>query len=207
MASRFLFGIIGFALAAILFVTTSVLFAWIGPTQAPPNGNASAPLNVSSTDQVKNAGLGMNSLAVFGNAILSGAARYMNFGTTAGSAGYGFRDNSGTMEFKNGTGSWNSFLPSTGIASISFADGTTQTTAASGGALTCVTRTASFGSGGTATVNCAADEVVTGGGYTGAGSSLGCANNYPATNGWTAGKCYNVNYAGQSGTVYARCCK
>lgn len=31
---------------------------------------------------------------------------YMNFGTTAGSSGYGIRDNAGTIEFKNSGGSW-----------------------------------------------------------------------------------------------------
>jgi hypothetical protein len=39
-----------------------VLSAWNGPTQAPPNGNVAAPINVGTTDQVKNGGLGVNSL-------------------------------------------------------------------------------------------------------------------------------------------------
>jgi len=34
------------------------------------------------------------------------ASSYINFGTTSGSSGYGFRDNGGTMEFKNSAGSW-----------------------------------------------------------------------------------------------------
>jgi hypothetical protein len=33
-------------------------------------------------------------------------ANYINFGTTAGFSGYGLRDNSGTMEFKNSGGAW-----------------------------------------------------------------------------------------------------
>ncbi len=109
--------------------------AWTGPTSAPPNGNASAPINVGNTDQVKNGGLALNSLAVFGNQILSGASRYLNFGPTAGSSDYGLRDNAGTMEFKNSSGSWSGIVStSTTFAQIKFADGTTQTTA--GGALT-----------------------------------------------------------------------
>lgn len=81
-------------------------FAWTGPTQTAPNGNVSPPLNVGTTDQTKNAGLGINSLAVFGNAILSTVNGYLNFGTTVGSGGYGLRDNAGTMEFKNTGGDW-----------------------------------------------------------------------------------------------------
>jgi len=37
------------------------------------------------------------------------ASSYINFGTTSGSSGYGFRDNGGTMEFKNSAGSWTAF--------------------------------------------------------------------------------------------------
>ncbi|MCX6781702.1 MAG: hypothetical protein NTW66_01070 [Candidatus Magasanikbacteria bacterium] len=48
-------------------------------------------------------------LDVNGSMILSGSNRYLNFGTTAGSSGYGFRDNSGVMQFKNVTGTWQDF--------------------------------------------------------------------------------------------------
>lgn len=89
----FIGGIVGTVLASV------IALAWTGPTSAPPNGNVSAPINVGTTDQIKNAGLGVNALAVFGNAILSGTSRYLNFGTTAGSSGYGLRDNAGSMEF------------------------------------------------------------------------------------------------------------
>jgi hypothetical protein len=37
------------------------------------------------------------------------ASQYINWGTTAGSTGYGFRDNAGTMEYKNSGGSWAAF--------------------------------------------------------------------------------------------------
>lgn len=57
-------------------------------------------------DQVKNGGLSLNSLAVFGNATLSGNANYLNFGTTAGITGYGIRNNNGILEFKNNGGNW-----------------------------------------------------------------------------------------------------
>ncbi|MDZ4226934.1 MAG: hypothetical protein U1D26_00480, partial [Patescibacteria group bacterium] len=82
------------SLAITASVATILLFAfsvsaWTGPTASPPNGNVPAPVNVGTTDQVKNASLGLNGLAVFGNAILSGLSRYLNFGSTAGSSGYG----------------------------------------------------------------------------------------------------------------------
>jgi hypothetical protein len=48
----------------------------------------------------------MDSLAVFGNAIISTVSGYLNFGETVGSTGYGLRDNNGTMEFKNSGGTW-----------------------------------------------------------------------------------------------------
>lgn len=97
---------LGFLLGAFLFIGASLVLAWTGPTNAPPNGNISPPINVGATDQVKNAGLAVNSLAVFGNAILSGASRYLNFGDTSGPSGYGIRDNAGTIELKNDGGSW-----------------------------------------------------------------------------------------------------
>jgi len=39
------------------------------------------------------------------NQLLSSGA-YINFGTVQGSSGYGFRDNGGTLEFKNSGGAW-----------------------------------------------------------------------------------------------------
>ena len=38
-------------------------------------------------------------LLVKGNSVVSGSG-YMNFGLVAGTSGYGFRDNDGTVEFK-----------------------------------------------------------------------------------------------------------
>lgn len=96
-------GLILTALASAPFVSS-----WTGPTLTAPNGNVSAPINTGTSDQVKDAGLSLNSLAVFGNAILSGTSNYLNFGTTAGSTGYGIRNSAGTLEFKNSGGSWES---------------------------------------------------------------------------------------------------
>jgi len=64
-----------------------------------------------------NVGIGATSplakLDVTGNIILSGSDRYLNFGNTSGTSGYGFRDNAGTMQFKNSGGSWASIASST----------------------------------------------------------------------------------------------
>ncbi|MFA5926334.1 MAG: LamG-like jellyroll fold domain-containing protein, partial [Parcubacteria group bacterium] len=57
-----------------------------------------------------NVGIGTTSpaaaLSVVGNAILSGSSRYLNFGSTSGSSGYGIFDNNGTLQIKNSGGSW-----------------------------------------------------------------------------------------------------
>lgn len=41
--------------------------------------------------------------------VLLPTSSYINFNSTVGSSGYGFRDNAGTMEFKNSGGSWAAF--------------------------------------------------------------------------------------------------
>ena len=83
----FIGGIVGTIFA------TFIALAWTGPTSAPPNGNVAAPINVGTTDQIKNGGLGLDALAVFGNAILSGPSiTYFNFGGAAARSGYGIRD-------------------------------------------------------------------------------------------------------------------
>jgi hypothetical protein len=128
-SAAFVGGIVG------TIFTSMIAIAWTGPSSAPPNGNVAAPINVGSTAQVKNGGLSVNQLAVFGNGtltgnfgikttnpaypldvnggsritgslLLSGASRYLNFGTIVGSGGYGIRDNAGVMQFRNSSGAW-----------------------------------------------------------------------------------------------------
>jgi hypothetical protein len=105
LSFRYLFAL--FMLLALGTLVAGALSAWTGPTAAPPDGNVSAPINVGTTDQIKDGGLGVDSLAVFGNTILSGSGgSYLNFGSSSGSGGYGIRDNGGALEFKNSGGSW-----------------------------------------------------------------------------------------------------
>ena len=53
-------------------LAATALSAWTGPTAAPPTNNVAAPINVGTTDQVKDAGLSLNSLLVSGNSLVSG---------------------------------------------------------------------------------------------------------------------------------------
>ncbi|MAZ29913.1 hypothetical protein CL655_01385 [bacterium] len=45
---------------------------WTEPGSNPPNDNAEAPINTGATDQVKNAGLSVDALAVFGDTLVTG---------------------------------------------------------------------------------------------------------------------------------------
>ena len=97
--------------ASALALKPLVIFAWTGPTQTPPGGNVAAPINVGTDEQVKDGGLGLKSLAVFGNSLLGGSTgsnAYLNFGPTSGEPGYGIRDKDGEIQFKNLGGSWES---------------------------------------------------------------------------------------------------
>lgn len=96
---------LSFASVISALAMASVAAAWTGPTGTPPNNNVAAPINVGTVNQVKNGNIGVNGLAVFGNSILSANA-YLNWGTTAGAAGYGIRDHAGVLEFKNSGGTW-----------------------------------------------------------------------------------------------------
>lgn len=138
------FTFVSVLVSGVMFLTLPT-YAWTGPTQLPPpnvpDGNVSAPINVGSIEQLKSGVLGVNGLAVFGNTLLSGASRYLNFGTiptpSDSSTGYGIRDNAGTLEFKNSGGLWASlntmiqnYLSIGAVTEIRFLDGTTQLTAA-----------------------------------------------------------------------------
>ena len=59
-------------LSAILIVGLNyVNAAWSGPTANPPSGGIPTPVNISSVNQVKNGGLGVNALSVFGDGLIS----------------------------------------------------------------------------------------------------------------------------------------
>src|ERR1700677_3087782 len=92
-------------LALVILFGISAVAAWAGPTASPPNNNAAAPINVGTVDQVKNGGLGVNALAVFGDELIQ-TDGHLNFGDTSGDSGYGIRDDAGVMEYKDNGGQW-----------------------------------------------------------------------------------------------------
>lgn len=86
------------SVSALLVCMVGVASAWTGPTAAPPNNNTSAPVNVSSANQSKPGVIGANILNVYGS------GQYVNFGTTTGTTGFGFRNNGGIIEYKQTAG-------------------------------------------------------------------------------------------------------
>ena len=96
--------------AIALLLAASVLEAWSGPTASPPQGNVAAPVNVGGVNQVKDGGLSLGALSVFGNALLrAGGTTYLNFGAGVLDSGHGLRDSAGTMQYKDTGGQWTSF--------------------------------------------------------------------------------------------------
>ena len=92
----------------VLVLTLGVVYAqaqWTDAPASPPNNNVPPPVNVGTVDQVKDAGLGLNALAVFGQGLFTGEVQIGNSGAacTSGLAG-GMRYNSTdkTMEYCNG---------------------------------------------------------------------------------------------------------
>ena len=55
---------ISFGILVLLFAIGFYVFAWTEPSQAPPNGNVAAPINVGPIYQAKTGGLGVKSLTV-----------------------------------------------------------------------------------------------------------------------------------------------
>ena len=73
-------------LSAILIVGLNYAnAAWSGPTATAPDGNTPAPINIGVLSQIKNGGLGLNALSVFGNGLFTGKATAQRFCFTNGS--------------------------------------------------------------------------------------------------------------------------
>ncbi len=60
--------------AATVLLLASSASAWTGPTSAPPNGNASAPVNVSATAQTKSGNLTVSGVTTIGNGLYNSVA-------------------------------------------------------------------------------------------------------------------------------------
>lgn len=73
------------ALAFLLLATaTGVSLAWTGPSATAPNGNVAAPINTGTANQIKNGGLSVNSLAIFGSGYIQSR---LGIGTSVPEAG------------------------------------------------------------------------------------------------------------------------
>lgn len=99
----------------ILLLTLALFVASAAPHAQTFNAQIQAFWNQLRTGALKFSTMG----------VASGG--YVNFGATVGTNGYGFRDNSGTMQFKDSGGSWNDFpaggsAPSTSKYLIQVAD-------------------------------------------------------------------------------------
>ncbi len=90
-------------------------------------GSTAPPLLASTTGTGNLMNLQKNGSTLFfvdnaGTAWASGTAvttsGYMNFGATAGTTGYGLRDNAGSIEYKDGSGSWIAFSSLGGAGSV-----------------------------------------------------------------------------------------
>ena len=76
-----------FILAAALALGLGVNYiyaAWTGPTEAPPGGNTPTPVNLGIVNQIKDAGLGLNALSVFGNSYFQETAGFRTVEVSAG---------------------------------------------------------------------------------------------------------------------------
>ncbi len=134
------------SLENLVYVASSTGTVGIGTTTPSAKldiyGTSSTPttdlLAISSSSNTRlvtvtasgNLGLGTSTpaakLDVNGDVWLEGLSRYLNFGTVAtGTNGYGFRDNAGTMQFKNSAGSWTT-IGGVGAGTPSGSDGYVQ---------------------------------------------------------------------------------
>jgi hypothetical protein len=110
--------------AMTLDATTTVNFYNAGETSSFDyrffNSNTSTEIAFFSGSTGR-AGIGTtapnHTLDVAGNIGL-GAGSYLNWGATTGTGGYGIRDNSGTLEFKNNEGEWSELGSGGGAASL-----------------------------------------------------------------------------------------
>jgi hypothetical protein len=105
MQSNLLQNVARATLFVALFATgVGPAVAWTGPSTAPPNGNTSAPINVSATAQTKNGSFGINN-GLF--TVVGQAANWAEEINWPPSTGYGILVGtyaSGYSEFENAQG-------------------------------------------------------------------------------------------------------
>ena len=87
-------------LGAFLFAASSVSALWQGPTQTPPGGNVSAPVNVGNNAQIKEGDLTLNASNYFANGLLVPYGK-VGIGTTSPDGTLGISSGNCYYSFKN----------------------------------------------------------------------------------------------------------
>ena len=81
----------------LAFGISYVSAAWVGPTATAPDNNVAAPINIGSVDQIKSAGLGVDTLAVFGQGSFDGEVILGSTGAACDA------DLEGALQYDSGT--------------------------------------------------------------------------------------------------------
>ena len=106
-----------FFLIALLFGASYAQALWQGPTQTPPGGNVSTPINIGNNSQIKEGNLTLNASNYFANGLL---VPYGNVGIGTASPGQ-------KLEV---VGNIKGQIIESASGGVKFPDGTTQITAA-----------------------------------------------------------------------------
>ncbi len=111
---RYKISLVAFAASLLLVSSAS---AWTGPTSAPPNGNASAPVNISATAQTKSGVFNVtNGLTVGGTTLWAGGSGgNVGIGNSSPSAKLDVTGNvniggNGVLTQRGPTNSWAQFI-------------------------------------------------------------------------------------------------
>jgi len=118
-ASKILLSILSLGLVGLLAFTIPSSNTSVDTGAAPRTGMlGGGDGTIGKLDLFKtSAGYIETRLAAGYDFLLKGTNRYLNFGTTSGTTGYGIRDNAGAIEFKSSGGAWGSLGNVSGPAS------------------------------------------------------------------------------------------
>lgn len=116
--------------AVISLTNSGTQFGSIGTSKQVFGGSElTTDLGLATGTSLDKVRIGPSSGATFSvaanGAQILGTSQYLNFGANSGTSGYGFRDNSGSMEFKNSGGSWGGFSSGVNTQDVRTGDGST----------------------------------------------------------------------------------
>ncbi|MBP6904899.1 MAG: tail fiber domain-containing protein [Candidatus Pacebacteria bacterium] len=113
----------------------------IGPNTSTNGNSNSIAIGGYATNTAPNQLMIGSTTRAINQMVINGVNPYINFGTTGGTSGYGFRDNAGTVEYKNFGGAWAAIGGGSGVTSVS---GTTDRITSTGGATPVIDISASY---------------------------------------------------------------